>query len=280
MVTNSPLRPAKTEKWLLLAIVLGILLLLGFYNVGNSEAIPHDHLLEGGDFVSAAICHRLSSRSFAINGRPFPLCARCSGMYLGILLSFLLLAASGRHRWGDFPPTPILLILLGFVAIMGVDGVNSYSHFFEDIPHLYTPRNWLRLLTGMGTGLAMGVVMFSALAQTLWQNVIWQPVIGSWRELGTLILLGLTTVVLILSNQPTILYVLALLSVAGILMIFASINSMLLLILTKREGRLISWRQAIFPLSIGLMLALIELGTITTLRLTAFGTISGVPGIQ
>lgn len=35
-------------------------------------------------------------------------------------------------------------------------GINSYSHFFPAAPHLYEPRNWLRLVTGMGTGVAMG----------------------------------------------------------------------------------------------------------------------------
>ena len=43
------------------------------------------------------------------------------------------------------PPLPVLLVLIGFIGLMGIDGVNSYSHFFPNAPHLYEPRNWMRL---------------------------------------------------------------------------------------------------------------------------------------
>jgi uncharacterized membrane protein len=221
----------QARRWLLLSIVLGALLIMGFYTVTDSSRLAHNHILDGADWTGYAICHRITARSFAINGRQLPLCARCTGMYLGVALVFLVLTLSGRLRWGELPPLRVLLLLAAFVALMGIDGLNSYAHFFPDALHLYRPRNWLRLVTGMGTGLAMGVVIFPALAQTLWREPVWRPAINTLPELSHLVLVAAVAVLLLLSNQATILYVLALVSGAGVLLILTANDSVLLLIL-------------------------------------------------
>lgn len=45
-------------------------------------------------------CHQSPQRSFAMAGHPFPLCARCTGMWLGITLgiAFAMWWVS-KHRW-------------------------------------------------------------------------------------------------------------------------------------------------------------------------------------
>src|SRR5450759_1456011 len=40
-------------------------------------------LLGKADAIGYAVCHRISERSFHIGSIQLPLCARCSGMYLG-----------------------------------------------------------------------------------------------------------------------------------------------------------------------------------------------------
>ena len=143
-----------------LGVVLLVVAAMGWFAVTDISHLAHDPALTGGDYVGAAICHRITSRTFTINGRQLPLCARCTGMYLGVALSFGVLLLAGRTRRTDLPPLPLLLTLVGFIGLMGVDGLNSYSHFFPTFPHLYEPQNWLRLVTGMGAGLAMGLLIF------------------------------------------------------------------------------------------------------------------------
>jgi hypothetical protein len=191
----------------------------------------------------------------------------------------MLLWLNGRLRRGGMPATPILLVLFGFVAIMGIDGINSYLHFFPNAPHLYEPRNWLRLLTGMGTGLMMGIVIAPALSQTLWKNVSYEPIIASYREFAGVVFVALLLVLLLLSNQPAINYVLALASTVGLLLIVMSLNVVFLLIIFRREGRAETWQQLITPLTIGLILAIIELSIISTLRFNWTGTMTGLPGL-
>src|SRR5689334_17781875 len=44
-------------------------------------------VLGKADAVGYAVCHRITVRSFLFpDGRQLPLCARCSGMFLGVLV--------------------------------------------------------------------------------------------------------------------------------------------------------------------------------------------------
>ncbi len=268
------------RRLMALGIVLLALAAMGWFSVTNSSYLSHDPALTGGDYVGAAICHRITSRSFVINGRQLPLCARCTGMYLGVALSFAVLLLAGRGRRSDLPPLPILLLLVGFIGLMGIDGVNSYTHFFPNFPHLYEPQNWLRLATGMGAGLAMGLLVFPALMQTLWRDMNGRPVIESAREMLGVVVLAGTAVLLVLSNQPTILYVLALVSVVGVLLIVTSINAVLLLMLFKRDGLAVRWQETAVPLLVSFILTVVQLGTITLLRFNLTGTTTGFPGLS
>ena len=267
------------SRWLPLLLVFGALLVMAFYAVTDGAYLSHDPVLTGLDWAGYAVCHRITERSFAVNGRQFPLCARCTGMYLGVALTFVVMGLAGRSRHSDLPPLPILLVFIGFIGIMGVDGLNSYSHFFPNAPHLYEPRNWLRLLTGMGTGVAMGAVVLPALAQTLWQRPDYRPSVATMRELAGLCVVGGTAVLLILSNQPHLLYVLAIVSAVGLITIVTALNSIIVLTLTRREAQAITWQQASLPLLTGMALAIIELSAISLLRFNLTGTMSGFPGL-
>src|SRR5690606_14603900 len=146
-------------------------------------------------------------------------------------------------------------------------------------PHLYEPQNWLRLVTGMGTGLSMGLVITPALVQTLWSEPDWRPAIASLRELGGLLLLAGLLALLVLSNQPALSYVLAIVSAAGVVLMIAVLNTMVLLIATRRDGRSGTWRQVAPYLVGGLLLAAVEIGLVSAIRYTLTGTMTGLPGL-
>lgn len=268
-----------TRRAGLLVILVLALIVLGFYTVTDTARLEHNHALDGADYVGYAVCHRITDRSFTIAGRQLPLCARCTGMFLGVTLTFAVLGLAGRRRWSMLPPLRVMLALIGFVGFMAIDGINSYSHFFPNIPHLYEPQNWLRLTTGMGAGLAMGIILFPALAQSLWRDQEVRPAIENFRELAGLMLLAGLAIVLVLSNQPTILYVLGMASALGVVLVLTAINGTALLILTRRDAQATNWGQAIRPLTIGLILALTQIAIISFLRFTWTGTLTGLPGI-
>lgn len=272
-------QPARRRRIFLLLVVAAMLLVIAFYAVTDTAHLAYNRTLAGADWMGYAVCHRITERSLAINGRQFPLCARCTGMYLGVFLVFLVLWLAGRLRWSLLPPFPILLTLLAFVGLMGIDGVNSYLHFFPNAPHVYEPRNWLRLLTGMGTGLAMGLITLPMLAQTLWRSPVWQAAAGDWRDLLEMVVVASVAVLLLLSNQPTLLYVLALASAAGLLLIVTALNTVTFLLVLRRDGRAERWQETAVPLLIGLVLSLLELSAISLVRFHFTGTMTGFPGL-
>lgn len=253
--------------------------LVGFYAVSDSARLEQHVLLDGADWLGSGVCHRLTEHSFSIGERQLPLCARCTGMYLGVFLSLVAFWLKGRLRRTELPPWPILLTLLGFIGLMAVDGLNSFLHFFANAPHLYPPQNWLRLLTGLGTGLAMGSFVFPALAQTLWQRYTPLPMLASWGDLFHGLLLASSALLLAWSNLPVVLYVLALVSTAGLVMVLAAVNGIMGLILLRLDGRARDWSETAVPLTVSILLAILELSAIGFLRYNLTGTMTGFPGL-
>lgn len=80
-------------------------------------------------------CHRLSSRSFFVRNRQFHVCARCTGLITGYVISPLLLPVS-------FYASKIFIVSC---AALVLDGVTQLIGWRES-------NNRLRLLTGFTTG--------------------------------------------------------------------------------------------------------------------------------
>ena len=252
---------------------------MAFYGASDPHRLAHDHALDAVDYAGYTVCHRLTAHSFVFAGRQMPLCARCTGIYLGIALVYSVLLLAGRGRWSELPSLPMLLIFGLFVALMGVDGLNSYSHFFPDAPHLYEPRNWLRLTTGMGVGLAMGSVAFPALAQTLWAQQIRRAPVENGRELLGLVVLAIVVILLVVSNQPAILYVLSLVSAAAVIAILTTLNTIMVLLVLRRDAQAHQWKQVLLPLLVGFVLAVLQVSVVSIIRYTLTGTMEGFPGM-
>lgn len=272
-------RGAFTRRLVPLLVVAAVLLLVAFFSVGNGDYLDHDPALDGADYVGYSVCHRITERSFSVAGRQLPLCARCTGTFLGVSLVFVVLALAGRRRWSYLPPFRIVLILIGFIGLWALDGINSYSHFFANLPHVYEPQNWLRLYTGLGAGLAMGSILFPAVAQTLWRDQLPRPAVASFREVVGLALLAALVGALVLTEQPAILYVLSLVSAAGVLIVITAINTTVLLILSRKDARATRLWEALPPLAIGLVLAIIQVALISYIRFSVTGTMTGFPGL-
>ena len=79
------------------ALILAVGLLVLGWLLNTPEG-----LLGKADAVGYAVCHRLDFRSFHLGERQLPLCARCSGMYLGAVLGIGYLSVFSRRKAG-FP---------------------------------------------------------------------------------------------------------------------------------------------------------------------------------
>ncbi len=232
-------------------------------------------LLGKADAVGYAVCHRIDGRSFHIGNIQMPLCARCTGIYLGVALGVAAMVVAGRGRAGALPPLRVIITLILFIVAMGLDGVNSFLTLLPRLPHVYEPQNWLRLVTGTLDGVAMAVLIFPMFNQTLWRNWEDRPVIANMREVGVLVLLAAVVIALVLSDNAVILYPLALISVGGVVLLLTLINSMLFMLITRTENKARAAWDALLPLTGGLVGSFALILLIDVVRFVATGTWGG-----
>ena len=116
--------------------------------------LPGATLLQRLTVLDSGVCTELVDHTYFPAGQQLPLCARCTGMYLGFAATTLLMWGAGRLRASGFPGRRVALLLGLAIVVMGVDGFNSLFNELH-LPHLYQPQNTLRLATGLGTGVAM-----------------------------------------------------------------------------------------------------------------------------
>lgn len=95
-------------------------------------------------------CHQLPNRSFFFHGRQFPLCARCSGILLGIVVSPLICAFAPENMY----------ISLALIGLMVVDGLTQLKGWRES-------NNWLRLFTGVCFSYGIVSVVFHIVEKTI-----------------------------------------------------------------------------------------------------------------
>jgi uncharacterized membrane protein len=269
---NTELTRIATPRPRLTVIAWGLALLIIILFIQASPST----LLGKADFVGYAICHKIPERSFPLGDGHFPLCARCTGTFLGAIVGLVVMLILGRRRASRMAPVPILGILVAFIGFWGFDGVNSYLTFFPGAPNLYEPRNWLRLTTGMLNGLALIVFVFPIYNFTLWREPTQERVIKNLWELLVIMVVIVVLILAIVSGVEWALYPLAILSSLGVVVMLVVINSMIAAVVLGREGYAHTWRQALVPLTIGLALALLQITGMVALRAYLTATL-GLP---
>lgn len=87
------------------------------------------------------MCHQFEERSFFIGVRQFPVCARCTGIYVGLLIGSIV----------SFIYLPHISVCLTFIAIMIVDGSVQLKTQYES-------TNIRRFVTGLFFGYALAAI--------------------------------------------------------------------------------------------------------------------------
>lgn len=89
-------------------------------------------------------CHQLESRSFSLWGYQFPLCARCTGVFVGEIISVIMIILGIRLAWP---------LIFAFILVMGADWFIQYIE-------LVMSNNVRRLITGTMCGMGVTYVYF------------------------------------------------------------------------------------------------------------------------
>ena len=130
--------------------VYGSVLLLSLLWLGLIWAAPYS-MATGRESISivlcqsfSAVCHRLPERSFHWMGFPLGVCARCTGIYVGVVVGLLLYPWLRRL---ENPQSPDRRWLIGAAIPMAID-------FGGGLIGLFTNTSSSRAATGAMFGLA------------------------------------------------------------------------------------------------------------------------------
>lgn len=95
------------------------------------------------------ICHRLPERTFKIKNRYFPVCSRCTGVYIGAFSYYIFV-------YFVYVQYNITVILAGILMILPTfsDGLTQFFGFRES-------NNVLRFFSGLIAGIGLGILVKS-----------------------------------------------------------------------------------------------------------------------
>jgi uncharacterized membrane protein len=105
--------------------------------------------------IGGAVCHQLEPRSFHLWGRQMPVCARCTGIYLGAAVAAVLTTLADRGR----PSTAGRLVVAA--ATLPMAASLAYEWTTGDVP-----SNVTRAATGIVLGAAVGWLIASGTSRT------------------------------------------------------------------------------------------------------------------
>lgn len=233
------------------------------------------------DAIGYAVCHRIDIRSFNLGLRQFPLCARCTGQYLGAIVGIFYQALFAQRRSG-FPPKRVTGLSIIFFLAYAIDGLNSYLYLppflkvFPGIPHLYEPSNVMRLFTGTGMGLIIALVLYPAFVGSVTMDPDMKPAIGNLKSMvfvsGSAILVDF----LILTGSNLVLYPVALISAGGVILLLTMAYTIVVIRLFFKENQISRISQVLLPLTFGFTIAIAQIAIFDLIRFIITGTWSGL----
>ncbi|MBI4813709.1 MAG: DUF2085 domain-containing protein [Methanobacterium sp.] len=93
------------------------------------------------------ICHRIPQRTFKIRGKYFPVCARCTGFYIGAFSYFI-------GAYFVYVEYTLYLIFMAFLMI-----IPAFLDGFTQLLGSRESDNKLRLLTGLVGGVGLAILV-------------------------------------------------------------------------------------------------------------------------
>ena len=220
--------------------------------------------------IAFGICPQRPSHSLFLGDQQMPIEARMAGMFGGFVIGAAYFAAMGRGRAWRMPGGWMAFVLVGFVGLLGVDGVNAFLADLR-LPHLYPPNLYLRLGTGLLTGLTFAGFVVPALNSTVWQTGVEVSPLTNARDL--LVGLGLEAVYFVaaISGAGILLYPVSLVAIIGVPLLLGMIGAVVVASVLGRSNRAARLAE-VLPVALGgLALAVIMLGMLSVARLALFG---------
>ncbi|MFS0775399.1 DUF2085 domain-containing protein [Neobacillus sp. 3P2-tot-E-2] len=146
-------------------------------------------------FFGRAICHQLEERSLLVSGEALAVCARDTGIYIGVFSTFIYLHFTKRKQSVTIPSIKMSFILLLFLVPLMIDGLGSYINLFDS-------NNPRRLMTGIAFGFVLPYFIYPLLSKKSLEHES-RPVLYTSKDLVIPLVMSIFLGVLFYTGQPS-----------------------------------------------------------------------------
>jgi uncharacterized membrane protein len=112
--------------------------------------------------AGSIVCHQLPERSFFLDGRQLPVCARCTGLYLSSAAGFL-----GWCMWKTIRGRRVVVPPRRALAVVIVAAVPTALSYVTGVFGLWDGSNLARALLAVPLGASAGAVVASVATKDL-----------------------------------------------------------------------------------------------------------------
>jgi len=193
------------------------------------------------------------------------------GTFLGVVIALFTMWAIGQRRRSRLPPWRVGLVLAGLTGLWAVDGLNSVAALVGGSYLLYRPRNSLRLITGMGNGLTIGVVLYSICNYAVWRQPDERRVLDRTWQLLALLLAGAAAATLVLVWRSAHFLFWAIVGALSVATVLATVNAILVMLIVHKEGSADNWLAILPYFGAGFLAACVETGLLALVRRVFIG---------
>ena len=252
------------KKPLIRAVLITAVIILSWNFLTHSPSGCYGKALS----IGSSVCHQISSHSFSSDDIQFPVCARCTGLYLGSFIGILYGFLSGKKI--AIPKKKYLILLAILFILWAGDGLNSLINEFLNDPLIYQTTNTTRLITGYGMGLVMSTALVTLFNFTVWKTGIKIPVLDNVQQIVGYAILSALSSQLILTNNRFLFQVAAYIATFMILSIITLLYSIFWVILFKKENRFSRWKEFAIYILAGYATAILQVILLIALRTEFF----------
>ena len=206
------------------------------------------------EIIGFSVRHQLDPRSLIFGNIVSPLCSRCAGIYIGFLISAIILFLMFRKKQSEMPPLYVLIILAVFFLSTIIDGLASYLG-------LYMTNNIIRFSTGFLCGASIMTVLYPVFNYQYYKDPLKEKI---FRRPFTFIIFVLSLIVFIIFTLfrfdflGDFYYYLSSLSVVFTFFFVSLIMTYLIPFFSQKADRFFS-KYLIIPVIIAFALAAVEL---------------------
>ncbi len=245
------------RRWLPIAALVAVLV---------GVPILEEPVIAGTRGIGYAVCHQLPTHSFFLGGQQLPLCARCTGIYLGFMVGIAGMALLGKLGATLWPPRAVTTVLMLSMAMMIGDGFNSLTASLPEGFQAYQPTNLLRLVTGIAAGTSRALLLVPLLNDSLWAKRELTESVSDFGELAGFIIIAALVGTLVYSEHPAMLVPVSILSTVGVFATLGTAGTALAATLLRQERRANSLSQALPLFVVGLGLSVACMAALGALR--------------